>query len=84
MCSLVVSGNWLITIEINTRPYWLVSMTKDFKFLAVDSTLLSNSLLFYNSQILLTGKIEKNWMVCEVIKIYLLPNRFCESSTACW
>ena len=45
--NLIVSGSLFITIDMKTGPYCLVSISRDFKFLTVDSTLSSNCLLFY-------------------------------------
>ena len=45
--NLIVSGSLFITIDMKTGPYCLVSVSRDFKFLTVDSTLSSNCLLFY-------------------------------------
>ena len=80
--NLIVSGSLFITIDIKTGPYCLLSISRDFKFITVDSTLSSNSLLFFISLMLLTGDMESNWSILEVIRIYLLPKRFCRSSTA--
>ena len=54
--NLIVSGSLFITIDIKTGPYCLVSTSRNFKFLTVDSTLTSNCLLFFISLVLLIWK----------------------------